>query len=135
MMIIDVRKLIHTRAFSGRLHFEIAADDGLVTLPLVKMVSPITAEGDYELFDDDSLEIRGKVRFTLRGACSRCLKEPEKVVEADWNPLFTKGESDGESYAYENGTISLDGSVREAVLLGMPFVLLCDESCPGAEWQ
>jgi uncharacterized protein len=135
MMVIDVRKLNALRKYNGELHFEVPANQELVTLPMVEMASPIEAKGEYEIFTDDSVEIKGKARFLLRGACTRCLKQTEKWIEVEWSPCFVKEESDGETYHYDNDTVSLDKSVEDAVLLGMPYNFLCDEECKGIEYD
>jgi uncharacterized metal-binding protein YceD (DUF177 family) len=135
MMVIDVRKLNTLRKYNGELHFEVAANQNLVTVPMAEMISPIEVKGEYEIFTDDSVEIKGKARYLLRGACTRCLKRTEKWIEVEWDPCFVKGESDGETYHYDNDTLSLDQSVEDAVLLGMPYSFLCDEECKGIEYD
>lgn len=135
MMIIDVQKLNSAHEYSGKLHFTLPADQDLVTIPLVKMVSDMTVDGNYEIFDDDSVEVNGTVRYLLQGACSRCLKPTEKWMEAEWNACFVKGESDGETYSYEKGKIDLTESVKNAVMLDMPYTLLCNENCEGVAYD
>lgn len=134
-MIIDVQKLNWARKYSGELHFSLQADENLVSIPMVKIASEVVADGKYEIFDDDSVEVRGTVRYLLQGACSRCLKPAEKWVEAEWSATFVKGESDGETYSYEKNVINLDESVKDTVMLSMPHVLLCEDACEGIPYN
>ena len=130
-MVIDIRKLNAELRYEGELHFTLPPDNGLVTVPLAQMASGIEANGVYRLYEDDTLEVRGKVRFLLRGACSRCLQPAEQWLEAEWDPVFVRGEPEEEEYSYERDTVDLGQSVKDAVLLGMPHVLLCKENCEG----
>ena len=134
-MILDVQKLNWARKYSGELHFSLQPNDELVSIPMVKIASEIAVDGSYEIFDDDSLEVRGTVRYLLQGACSRCLQSAEKWVEAEWNACFVKGESDGENYSYKKNTVDLNQSVQDAVMFSMPHVLLCREDCEGIFYQ
>ncbi len=133
-MIIDIRKLKAERRYEGELHFTLPPDNDAVTLPLTEAASEIRVDGIYRLMEDDALEITGKVRYLLRGACSRCLKTVEKRMEGEWTPCFVKDEPQDEEYFYERDVISLDQSVKDAVMLSMPYVLLCDENCAGIEY-
>lgn len=134
-MVIDVRKLNSLHKYEGELHFEVAANQELVTVPMAKIASPIEVTGTYEIFTDDSVQVTGKARYLLQGACTRCLKQTEKWIETEWNPCFVKEESDGETYQYENGVISLDKSVEDAVMLSMPYNFLCGDDCKGIEYD
>lgn len=134
-MILDVRKLNAQRKYEGEVRFECELDQSDVTLPMAQIASVVEATGEYQIFEDDAVEIRGKVRYLLRGACTRCLKQTEKWIEAEWNPVFVKGEPREDEYAYENGRIVPDESIKDAAMLGMPYTLLCDEECKGIPYQ
>ena len=88
MMIIDVRKLNAQKKYSGTLEFEYEAPENLIDIPFVKFSSPVKVEAEYELFEDDSLELRGKILYTLGGQCSRCLKETSERVEGELDAYF-----------------------------------------------
>lgn len=135
MATIDVRKLNAERQYSGQVDISLPADDSLVLLPMASMASSMEAHGTYQIFEDDSVEIRGYVRYCLLGSCSRCLKPAQKLVEAEWTPLFVRGESDGETYPYANDIIRPEESIKDAVLLSMPYRLLCSEDCVGIPYD
>ncbi len=135
MITIDIRKLKAERRYEGELHFTLPPDNELVTVPLVEAASDIRADGTYRLREDDSLEIRGSVRFLLRGACSRCLRPTEKWLEGEWSPRFVRGEAEDEDYAYERDVVVLDQSIKDAVMFAMPYTFLCDENCAGIAYD
>ena len=128
MMIIDVRKLNAQKKDSGRLEFEYEAPENLIDIPFVKFSSPVKVEVEYELFEDDSLELRGKILYTLEGQCSRCLKETSERVEGELDAYFQPFKG-GEDYAYSGGVIDLTNAVNDAIMSSMPRTLSCGENC------
>ncbi len=127
-MIIDVRKLNAQKKYSGTLEFEYEAPENLIDIPFVKFSSPVKVEAEYELFEDDSLELRGKILYTLEGQCSRCLKETSERVEGELDAYFQPFK-DGEDYAYSGGVIDLTNAVNDAIMSSMPRTLSCGENC------
>ena len=128
MMIIDVRKLNAQKKYSGRLEFEYEAPENLIDIPFVKFSSPVKVEAEYELFEDDSLELRGKILYTLEGQCSRCRKETSERVEGELDAYFQPFKG-GEDYAYSGGVIDLTNAVNDAIMSSMPRTLSCGENC------
>ena len=128
MMIIDVRKLNAPKKYSGTLEFEYEAPENLIDIPFVKFSSPVKVEAEYELFEDDSLELRGKILYTLEGQCSKCLKETSERVEGELDAYFQPFK-DGEDYAYSGGVIDLTNAVNDAIMSSMPRTLSCGENC------
>jgi hypothetical protein len=128
MMIIDVRKLNAQKKYSGTLEFEYEAPENLIDIPFVKFSSPVKVEAEYELFEDDSLELRGKILYTLGGQCSRCLKETSERVEGELDAYFQPFKG-GEDYAYSGGVIDLTNAVNDAIMSSMPRTLSCGENC------
>lgn len=127
-MIIDVRKLNAQKKYSGTLEFEYEAPENLIDIPFVKFSSPVKVEAEYELFEDDSLELRGKILYTLEGQCSKCLKETSERVEGELDAYFQPFK-DGEDYAYSGGVIDLTNAVNDAIMSSMPRTLSCGENC------
>ena len=128
MMIIDVRKLNAQKKYTGSLEFDYSAPEELIEIPFVKFASPIKVLFDYELFEDDSLEIRGTVSYRLEGQCSRCLKEAATDVEGEIDAYFQPFKN-GEDYSYSGGVIDLTQAINEAVMASMPFTLSCGDDC------
>ncbi len=128
MMIIDIRKLNAQKKYSGDMEFEYSAPNSLIEIPFVEFSSPILVMFHYELYEDDSLEIRGKVVYSLKGQCSRCLKEATTRVEGELDAYF-ESRKDYEDYGYTNGIVDLKKAVEDAVMASMPFLLTCSDSC------
>ena len=80
-MIIDVRKLNAQKRYSGSMEFDYSAPETLIEIPFVKFAAPVKVSFEYDLLEDDSMEIRGTVSYKLEGQCSRCLKEASVDVE------------------------------------------------------
>ena len=130
MMIIDVRKLNAQKKYMGSMEFDYSAPQELIEIPFVKFASPVKVRFDYELFEDDSLEIRGTVFYRLEGQCSRCLKDAAKEVEGEIDAYFQPFKN-GEDYSYSGGVIDLTQAINEAVMASMPFTLSCGDDCQG----
>ena len=127
-MRIDIRKLNAQKKYSGSMEFEYSAPETLIEIPFVKFAAPVKVSFDYDLFEDDSLEIRGTVSYKLEGQCSRCLKEAAAEVEGELDAYF-EPRKDFKDYGYVNGVIDLTKAVEDAVMASMPFTLSCGEDC------
>lgn len=132
-MVIDIRKLNAQKKYSGSMEFSYAASDTLIEIPFVKFEGPVKVAFDYELYEDDSLEIRGTVTYRLTGQCSRCLKAAAQTVEGELNAYF-ENRKDYEDYGYTGGTVYLENAVEDAIMASMPFTLSCGEDCEGLSW-
>ena len=130
MMVIDVRKLNAQKKYSGRMEFEYSAPQELIGIPYVNFVAPVKISFDYELFEDDSLEIRGNVAFVLEGQCSRCLQSARNEVTGEIEAYFQPCKN-GEDYAYSNGIVDLKRAVDDAIMACMPYTLSCGDDCKG----
>ena len=128
MMIIDVRKLNAQKKYTGRMDFEYSAPETLIEIPFVKFAAPVKISFEYELFEDNSLEIHGVVAYKLQGQCSRCLKDATQDIEGELNALF-EPYKDYEDYGYTNGVIDLKKAIEDAIVFSMPFGLSCGENC------
>ena len=129
MVNIDVLRAQALNKLSGDLSFETEADDSLIDVPFVAFSSPVCVTAHYEIFDDGKVEVTGSVRFSLKGLCSRCMKELEQEISGELDALFVPNGGDGEDYVYTNGRIKLDEAVRDAVTFALPNSFLCKEEC------
>ncbi len=134
MMIIDVRKLNATGKYSGPVSFDYDAPAGLIDIPFVRFASPVRVEGEYVLYDDDSVEITGKISYVLEGQCSRCLKETSSEIEGELNACF-RLRPEEDDYPYSGGKIDLTDAVNDAIMASMPRVLSCGENCEGISYK
>lgn len=133
MMVIDIRKLNAQKKYSGSMEFEYSAPEALIEIPFVTFVGPVKVDFDYDLFEDDSLEIRGRVKYRLIGQCSRCLKDAEQEIVGELEAYFEPCK-DYEDYGYTNGIVHLDKAVEDAIMASMPFTLSCGDDCKGLSW-
>ena len=94
--------------------------------------------------------VRGTLAAELSVPCARCLEPARVVVHEPISALVIpaaelapasphgKGEDeadlpggDAEVIAYDGETVVLDELVRDELLLAVPMIPLCSESCPG----
>ena len=133
-MIIDIRKLNAQKKYEGHLEFEYSAPDAFIEIPYVKFAAPVKVSFDYELFEDNSLEIRGTVTYKLEGQCSRCLKEASATVEGELDAYF-EPRKDYEDYGYTNGVVDLKKAVEDAIMASMPYTLSCGDNCKNISYN
>ena len=134
MMKIDIRKLNAQKKYSGRMEFEYSAPETFIEIPFVKFATPVKIEFSYELYEDDSLEIRGTVSYRLEGQCSRCLKDASADVVGEIDAYF-EPRKDSEDYGYTNGVVDLTKAVEDAIMASMPFTISCGEDCQGIRYS
>jgi uncharacterized protein len=117
-------------------------------------VGPGDADGAIDLRVSKSgndVVIRGKLTAELKVPCARCLEPARVEVREELSALAVPGgagpsperstdetgdEEDGsaddaDTIAYDGDTVVLDDLVRDELLLGIPMIPLCSESCPG----
>ena len=133
-MIIDIRKLNAQKKYSGSMEFEYSAPETLIEIPFVKFSAPVKVAFEYELYEDDSLEIRGTVSYRLEGQCSRCLKDAFAEIVGELDAYF-EPRKDYEDYGYTNGVVDLTKAVEDAVMASMPFTLSCGEDCEALSYN
>ena len=127
-MLIDIRKLNAQKKYVGKMEFEYSAPETFIEIPFVKFAAPVKIVFDYELFEDNSLEIIGSVSYVLTGQCSRCLKETKMQVEGELDAYF-ENRKDYQDYGYTNGVVNITQAVEDAIMASMPFALSCGEDC------
>ena len=134
---IDVRKCNAEGKYTGTLDFEFEGDASLIDIPFVSFSTPVRAVLDYEIFEDNSVEVRGELSFTLEGACSRCLKPTKEHVLSEAEALFVPkgGKAEEEDYTYRNGIVDLGEFLRDTVLFALPSALFCAEGCSAPEYN
>ena len=131
-MIIDVARLIALKKFNGGFLFEYDCPTDLVILPSARIEGKVKVEGEYEIYEDDSVGVNLKISYLLAGQCSYCLEPATKQVEYETDVLYLP-EDDGENYSYNGLKINLTTAVNDAVLFSQPQILLCRPDCKGIE--
>ena len=133
-MHIDIRKLNAQKKYVGSMEIEYSAPETFLPMPFVKFAAPIKIRFDYELYADDSFEIRGNISYDLVGQCSRCLKDASMHVEGELEAYF-QTEEDYEDYRYANGVVDLTQAGEDALMASMPFSISCGEDCEGLSYK
>ena len=128
MIVIDVRQLNSQKKYYGRLEFEYEAPKDLIEIPFVEFADKVKIDAEYDLYEDNSFEIKGKISYRLQGQCSRCLKEAAMDVEGEIDAYF-QPTKDAEDYSYFGSKIDLSEAINHAVMDSMPFSLSCGEDC------
>lgn len=131
MKIINVKKLISQKIYSGEETFDYDAPKDLISIPYVDYDGVCKVSISYWILEDDSVEVKGKVSVSLKGQCSRCLKMTTGSFTEEiccyYAPEGKKFEE--EDYSYANGELDFEECVKDAIMLGMPFALLCKNDC------
>ena len=130
-MELEVKKLIIQGKFVGSFDFDYNPPEDICLIPLCS-ISEVRVHGDYQIFDDDSVEIKLGVRYLIKGQCSYCLKSAQKRVDYLSEILFVP-ENDEENYYYDGFKINLNTAVNDAILISQPNILLCKEDCKGID--
>lgn len=91
----------------------------------------------------EEIWIRGKAQGEARLECSRCLAEYPQNLDLEFDVFCAKvsnpnvvshkavDEEDGGIHPHDGRVLSIDGEIREAVILGLPMKPLCREACAG----
>lgn len=132
---IDVRQLNAQKKYAGDYAFEYEGDNSLIGIPYAKFSAPVSVTLHYEILEDDSVEITGKISFTLKGACSRCLNEAEQTFRGEIDAYFVPKGGESEDYRYTGGVVDLRDCLNDAVMLTLPARLVCGENCIPLEWN
>ena len=134
MIIVDIRKLNAKKSYSGEMEFSYDAPTSLIEIPFVSFEGPVKVRFSYELYEDDSMDIKGNVFYRLEGQCSRCLKESAKDITGELEAYFQPCK-DFEDYGYTNGMVNITKAVEDAIMASMPFTLSCEEECEGIPYS
>ncbi|PNE38758.1 YceD family protein [Streptomyces noursei] len=92
----------------------------------------------------DGVLVTGTARATVKGECVRCLEPLERVLEADFQELFSypdadvrtvesgdDAEDEEDTFYIEDDLFDLEPVLRDAVVLALPLQPVCREDCPG----
>ena len=61
MMTIDIRKLNAKKEYFGSMEFSYKAPEELIEIPFASFDGEVKVSFDYELYEDNSIEIKGRV--------------------------------------------------------------------------
>lgn len=100
---------------------------------------PVSEEAELRLEvrrTENEIIISGGLEATFRTSCARCLETVEFPVTEpvdrmySWDPDMLT-DTEVEPVSHNDGTVCILDPVREAVILSIPPLPLCDEKCRG----
>lgn len=94
--------------------------------------SPIRLEAQLESVVEGIL-VTLDASAALTGNCSRCLTELHREIDVHNTELYyyPEREAEEEAYRVEAGLLDLEPTLRDAIVLDLPFAPLCREDCKG----
>ena len=84
-----------------------------------------------------TFHFHGVVEGTISTVCQRCLEPASERVHGEFDLMVRRDEHGGEGgddvviLAQHEHTVDLEPRIREAVVLNVPMVIVCAESCRG----
>jgi uncharacterized protein len=138
-MLIDLRELAQGQT---RLEMELTGESVGITPADVPLTGPLHLQLELDRRGEE-IYIRGAIQATAHQECSRCLVDVPENLELDFDVFCAKvqnphveghpalDEEDGGVHFHDGRTLSIDGEIREAVILGLSMKPLCREACRG----
>ncbi|MBQ3219579.1 MAG: DUF177 domain-containing protein [Clostridia bacterium] len=128
-MIIDLKKIKRSGKDSADFYFEYEPELDLIEIPNAKLVVPVTISGSVTLTGEHSCYVDGEVVFSIKGECTRCLKETLNRYVIEFSECADSEAEDG--YPVKNDTVDLTKIVDDVILMNEPVSFLCKEDCKG----
>jgi len=138
-MQIDLR---HIEQGQTHLDMEIPGASIGITSPEIALEGPLSLGLDLDRRGEE-IWIRGRIHVVVLQQCSRCLVDFSQILALDFEVFCAKvqnprveshpalDEEDGGVHTHDGRVLSIDGEIREAVILGLPMRPLCREDCAG----
>ena len=138
-MKIDLRELAQGQS---RLDMEITGASVGLTPSEVALEGPLALSLHLDRRGEE-IWIRGQIHTIALQQCSRCLVDFSQILALDFevfcarvqNPRVEShpalDEEDGGVHMHDGKILSIDGEIREAVILGLPMRPLCRDDCAG----
>lgn len=137
--IVDTRDLERRPGTSKTLRRSVEVTEALGVPDVIEV--PVGAHFQLDMLLESVVEgvlVSGTASVPTKGACSRCLDELSDEITVDITELFAYPDSTTEATTEEDevsrmsdGRIDLEPPVRDATVLALPAVPLCDPDCPG----
>ena len=92
-----------------------------------------TAVNGTAMGADGKILLQGSIEVLLSQVCDRCAEPFERSYRFDFSELFTDGQPDEDSddYPFQSERIDLERMVQDCIVLQLPAVNLCMETCRG----
>ncbi|WP_326569200.1 YceD family protein [Amycolatopsis rhabdoformis] len=137
--VVDTRELGRHAGLSREVRRSVPLEAALGVPDVISLEAGSTLELDLLLESVvEGVLVSGTASATATGTCSRCLDPLTEEVEVDLTELFAYPGSATEETTDEDeiprlidDRIDLEPIVRDAVVLALPLVPLCEEDCAG----
>jgi uncharacterized protein len=124
---LTVPDLLRDHGRQRAVQFEVSVDWGL-ELSRLDRAQPLRAQLTVEGVSG-GIHLRGLVEVGLTHICNRCLKEWGESAEVEINEFI--GADPEFEYRILGDQIDLEPPIRDAVLLSLPLLPLCQLDCRG----
>ena len=81
----------------------------------------------------DGILATAEVHGTMSAECARCLKPLREDYEGAFTELFPYEPDESLEYVVDDAIVDLEGPLRDAVVLDLPFRPLCRPDCLGLD--
>lgn len=135
-LVLDTHDLGRRAGALREVHASVPAPEGIGNAVIgIPTGSPIGLDLRLESVSEGVL-VSGLATVRLEGECSRCLTRLEDELDVDLQELFVYEDQsvtdDDEDLARMQGELlDLEPTLRDAVVLDLPFTPLCREDCAG----
>jgi uncharacterized protein len=129
-ILLDVTDLLKERGLEKELRIEQELEPIETETQSVKPTKPFKIELKISNIDG-MLRVEGKMRGTVKLACSRCLEEYKLPIFQPIDAVFSPKPFDQETYPVTEGKIDIGQVIEEVLLLAIPMKPLCREDCKG----
>ena len=85
------------------------------------------------LATETSVSIRGTITATAVTRCARCLGKAVLPMEVEMDDVFKRqiDPDDPDAYLFEGSSIEVNEAVKNALILQLPYRIVCSEDCKG----
>ena len=126
-MVLEVQRLIALKKYVGNFTETLRPPVEKLILPLAEVDGDVRVEGEYEIYEDDSVGLNIKICYKLKGQCSYCLEDASCNVEYSYEALFVTDRDDADNYCYDGVRLNITHAVEDAFVFSQPEVLLCEK--------
>ena len=81
----------------------------------------------------EGILVSATARTTMHAECGRCLTQFSEPFQVDFQELFAYTPSEADEYEVHGDHVDLEPSLRDAVVLALPFQPVCRPDCPGLD--
>lgn len=130
-MVIDLKDMARRGEVEAPFRFEFEPSNDLMILPGGSFISPAVIEGVVERYEGKAF-LSGKLYFTVKADCSRCLKPAAKQIEVEFDEEFRPAPCKTEDvFVYEKDKIDISALTQQLILTNTPYAIYCKDDCRG----